>query len=76
MGGADRSGTKVVSLRFSMVNSCTAAMRRVAVSMPATIMDCSVVVTTPTSRVNSYTVSVTGLAVSDGESTSLYRVPP
>ena len=76
MGGADRSGTSVVSLRFSRVNSCTAAMRRVAVSMPATMIDCSVVATTPTSRVNSYTVSVTDSVGSDGEITLLYRVPP
>ena len=71
MGGAERSGTSVVSLRFSSVNSCTAAMRRVAESIPATMIDCSVVVTTPTSRVNSYTVRATGSAKSDCESTSV-----
>ena len=51
-------------------------MRRVAVSMPATMMDCSVVTTTPTSRVSSYTVSETGSDICDGESTWLYLVPP
>ena len=58
IGGADRSGTSVVSLRFSSVNICAVAMRRVDASMPVTMMDWLAVVTTPTSWVDSYTVSV------------------